>query len=129
MTPLTTLCYTGPMEFDLDNFLLETEKAFEKIGLYQYGPAHLGVVPGPDNPQPQMLSGEFELAEALADGKDEIFLAMMFRIGDVAFSERVLEPEAFRERTEFEKIMPTNELEMIRNELAEEAKSWDEGLD
>lgn len=129
MTPLAPLCYTDTMDFDLDNFLLETEKAFEKIGLYQYGPAHLGVVPGPDNEAPEMLSGEFELAEALADGKDEIFLAMMFRIGDVAFTQRVLEPEKFQERVEFEKIMPTDELQMIRNELAEEARSWDEGLD
>lgn len=58
--------------------------------------------------------------ELMEDG-EEFFIRATFRIGDVAWSDRILRPEQFAQEQEFERIAPTEEeimLERIRSEGA-----------
>lgn len=57
----------------------------------------------------------------LMEQGEEFFVRATFRIGDVAWSDRILRPEQFAQEQEFEKIAPTEEeimLERIRSEGA-----------
>lgn len=57
----------------------------------------------------------------LMEQGEEFYIRATFRIGDVAWSDRILRPEQFAQEQEFEKIAPTEEeimLERIREEGA-----------
>jgi hypothetical protein len=58
--------------------------------------------------------------ELMEEG-EEFYIRATFRIGDLAWSDRILRPEQFAQDQEFEKIAPTEEevmLERIRSEGA-----------
>jgi hypothetical protein len=114
------------MAFDFYNLLEESKDAFEKIGLYAMS-SHVGAVPAPGE-EMAMMEEDVAIDEVLKDGKADFFLVMTLRVGDVAFSDRVLEPEAFEAKVEFEQIVPT-ELEMLRDEARREMKEWKDGWD
>lgn len=114
------------MAFDMEKFLDEAASSFEKIGLYT-ARAQVGAIPTA-GANMEMFNDQFEIEEAMRNGMADFFVVMTMRVNDVAFSERVLEPEKFKEKTTFQEIMPT-ELEMLRSEAAEELKDWDKGLD
>jgi hypothetical protein len=112
------------MAFDFHNLLDESKIAFEKIGLYTMS-SNVGAVPAA-GAELELMEEDVQIDEVLRDGKADFFLVTTMRIGDVAFSERVLEPDKLEEKVKFESIAPT-ELEMLRQQLAEERKEWEEG--
>lgn len=112
------------MAFDFHNLIREAADAFEKIGLYTMS-SNVGAVPVP-GAEMELMEEDVQIEEILKDGKADFFFVATMRLGDVAFSERVLEPEKFEQRAEFEAVAPT-ELEMLRQQAIEEAKEWEEG--
>ncbi len=57
----------------------------------------------------------------LMEQGEEFFIRASFRLGDVAWSDRVLYPDRFEQEQQFEKIAPTEEevmLERIRTDGA-----------
>lgn len=113
-------------EFDFHNLMDESKEAFEKIGLYSIS-ARVGAVPAP-GAEMEVMSDDVKIEDVLREGKADFFLIMSLQIGDVAFSDRVLNPESFNEKKMFDSIVPT-EVEMLRQQAVEEAKSWEEGWD
>jgi hypothetical protein len=113
-------------EFDFHNLMDEAKEAFEKIGLYSMS-ARVGAVPAP-GAEMEVMSEDVRIEDLLREGKADFFLIMTLQIGDVAFSDRILNPQSFQEKKVFEEIVPT-ELEMLRRQAAEEARSWEDGWD
>jgi hypothetical protein len=114
------------MAFDFYNLLDESKAAFEKIGLYAMS-AQVGAVPAPGQ-EMEIMSPDVDIDEVLREGKADFFLVMTLRVGNVAWSDRVLRPEEFEAKQEFEQIVPT-ELEMLREEARRAKKEWEEGWD
>ena len=126
MTRKAKFRYTPLMAFDFYNLLDESKAAFEKIGLYAMS-AQVGAVPAPGQ-EMEIMSPDVDIDEVLREGKADFFLVMTLRVGNVAWSDRVLRPEEFEAKQEFEQIVPT-ELEMLREEARRAKKEWEEGWD
>ena len=94
------------------------EKDFSEIGLYYLGSQIMASdsvhadVEGPD-----------DLEKALVDNPGGFMLGCKFDIGDRAFTDRVLNPEAYDEDVQFKMIVPS-EAELLTDRLiANEGKS------
>lgn len=88
-----------------------TERA-EKMGLYV---RHVAVSSSAD-PEEMEKGDPRELMEAGA----EFIVQIAFQIGEVAWTDRILNPDAYDERKQFELMMPSEEelmLERMREEM------------
>jgi hypothetical protein len=103
-----------------------TEK-FELAGLYTVS-SGVGIVPaGASDPEKleSLLHPEdgdqdkATVGKLIQDGEVEAVVFLSLRIGDLAWSERVLDPELYKEKKEFEALMPTEE-DIAKPVIAEE---------
>jgi len=91
----------------------------EKVGLYVEG-VTVGGFPRSEEVVEQLTSGEISEREAMDQGLVEFQLLIGARIGNVAWSDRVQNPEGFAERKAFEMVVPSEKeisLEEIRRDL------------
>jgi len=101
-----------PLPEELADLLDEVTKRSEKFGLYLKDTL-IGAV-------------DRDIATAIAEGKTTVKQAVMegasisilatFAIGDVAWSDRIQDPDGFKVDQEFKTIMPTED-ELIKDEL------------
>lgn len=118
------------MAFDLEEVKRDIQEAFEEIGLHLLGEIYVGAVPR----EGEDLSSEFEPPDddddefqgpspedLMKSGKVDFFAGMTLSIGELAWSERVLDPKAYAEKQEFLTIAPSN-AEMLKQQAKEEMK-------
>lgn len=67
----------------------------------------------------QEISADFR--EKLASGEAAWIISGTFTVGNLAFSDRILNPDLYSEETEFKRLMPTEE-EIYRRKLIDAAK-------
>lgn len=95
----------------------------EKIGLYVQG-LSMGGIPNSEDIAEKIMNGEITEEDAIKNGLADFHILISTRIGDVAWSDRVLNPESFTERKEFEMIVPESK-EIDLDEIRRELEEWD----
>jgi hypothetical protein len=114
------------MELDFSTIIRDTEEAFSKIGLYvQIDTVHIQAVPTEGSPP---LTGKEATDELLQNRLAHFYISFNLDIGEVALSERVLNPESYEDKQTFLQVAPTD-LEMMREQARrelEELKGWDD---
>lgn len=108
-----------------ETLLLDTTKRLEKIGLYTEA-AGVGGTPMNEEVVDQIETGQITEREAIKSGVAEFSLYISCRIGDVAWSDRVLNPEDHKNKQEFEKLTINTEVEMTKDEISRALEDWDE---
>lgn len=90
--------------------------AAEKLGLYIAGCDVTGSAS-------EEAVAQNPLIELINQG-EEFYIKMQFTIGDVAWTDRVLDPEGFKSNTEIEVALPSAESVMIDAILDEADEEW-----
>jgi hypothetical protein len=80
---------------------------------------HFADMMGEDEDEP---STDGSLYERLRSGEARAMMTLSFNVGEVAWSERIQNQEAFEEKKEFEKIVPSED-EIWLDKLREEARN------
>lgn len=112
----------------MEKLLTELEKEAAKVGLYMrevsVGTPDQSVVA-----EGEQINSE-KVIQALKDGKEFVVVAT-FSVGDLAWSDRILNPEDYEVKKEFKKIVPNiNELrEDALRRIAESGSLLDENPD
>lgn len=104
----------------------QVKERFEKIGLYM---VDVNVATSDQDALAEAEAGALkeDFRKKLADGESQWLMMAVFNIGDQAFSNRVLDPEAEKEDTEFRTAMPS-EVEIMQEKFRREGMAaW--GLD
>lgn len=100
------------MEDEIQHIVSQLSSRCEKIGLY---PASVAIV-SKDTVDPVLLakleSDENGLKNALSNGEVQLAVYVSFRLGDVAFSDRVQFPERFETDKQFQAMVPTPQEEI-----------------
>ena len=95
------------MDSEISDLIEKLRGRTEKIGLYVEQVA----VASPTLVDPEVaakLEADASLKDMLASGEVSLVLFASFRPGDVAFSDRVINEERYREEREFDTIVPTS---------------------
>ena len=108
----------------------KVSKSFDEIGLY-INNISFGMLP--KDADEESISKFMDLEEGdiekeFEEGRAEAFMAVQLHVGDVAWSERVQNPDLFNEKKEFEEIIPTDSelnIMMLRDEISDD-KFWDD---
>lgn len=117
----------------IQEIINNTSEQFDLIGLYSVS-ANVGLVPSrdtdPDEVETLMTKTESDqdsVAKMVQGGELDVMMVMSFRIGEVAWSERVLNPESYEDKKEFERLMPT-EQEIGKTVIIDEIlnDNWDD---
>jgi len=109
-------------EFDLIEALRPCFDELEKIGLYMLGDPQIGILPTSMDVVEDM--DKMTPMEVIKSDHVEVFLSVNFALGQVAWSERVLNPKEHEQNKEFGKLSVQNrdiDLEMMVKEIF-----WDE---
>lgn len=112
------------MSFNFHVLLEDSKSAFEKIGLYTMS-SNVGAVPTPGS-EDEVMAEDSEIEDLMTSGKADFYLVMTMEIGDVAWSDRVLNPESYADKRAFLEIVPS-EHEILREKALEELGEWEEG--
>lgn len=103
-----------------DDILEAVEDDLRKIGLYLMNHS-VGAMPEPGQDVEFMEAVENELSpdQMVATGAGHFYMVLTLQIGDVAWSDRVLNPDNHSLKQEFMRIAP-NELEVFQAVAQEE---------
>lgn len=99
----------------LDNL----KESFEDIGLYLL---ECGVATTDDEALKDDSSKDFR--DKLVTGESKWLISATFQLGDVAFSDRVLNPDKFKEDQTFREMMPS-EADLIRDRIRKAKEAGD----
>lgn len=113
------------MDADFGQVTARVVEAFEKVGLYCWQQPHLSALPRSEEDAALLEEEGIDPISAMKDGRADFFLALSFQVGDVAWSDRVLNPEKHKQDQEFRALMPS-ELELSKSEAAEVFLNWDD---
>lgn len=110
----------------LHNLMDQFAAECQKLGLY-FKDAHLLHNADPKDTEIKELfekNPEASVKELMdgSEGKISFAFQAIFTIGDLAFSDRIQNPEAYDTDTQFRMMMPT-ESEIVKDKLAEKLKS------
>jgi hypothetical protein len=103
-----------------DDILEAVEDELRKIGLYLMNHS-VGAMPetGMDEAFMEAADSDLPPDQMVAEGIGQFYMVLTLRIGDVAWSDRVLNPDTHSLNQEFMKIAP-NELEVFQAVAQEE---------
>ena len=104
--------------------LTDLEARLTKIGLYMVSTDY-GAVPVSEEAIEEIIEEDLAPEDSFKQGKTKLFLNAVFAIGDIAFSERVLHPELFDEKRQFNLVAPT-EAEIELESLKDDLMNWDD---
>lgn len=105
------------MEQQFNTLVNELESRLTKLGVYLLT-ANIGIVSNEKSITIDELSMD-NIQEC------ELYMTAMFEISDIAWSDRVLNPDVFLEKKEFQAIAPT-EFEISLESFKDEILNWDE---
>jgi hypothetical protein len=94
-----------------DALMNSLKEDYENIGLY-FRAADIRGTPINEEVSEALAEGKMNQKDALSGGLAEFFLVAEFEVGKVAWSQRVLDPEAFNNKKEFNRLLPANDEEM-----------------
>lgn len=94
----------------------------EKIGIY-VNAIEVAGMPISEKVHDSIMAGDISDREALRSGVAEFHMLVSARIGDVAWSDRVLSPEQYKTKVEFENLMP-QEHEIRADEIKKDLFEW-----
>jgi hypothetical protein len=94
----------------------------EKMGLYVEA-VNVEGMPMSEEVHDSIMAGDISDREALRSGVADFHMMVSARIGDVAWSDRVLHPEAHRQNVEFEMMVP-EETEIRADEIKKDLFEW-----
>ena len=114
------------MSFNFQTLLEDSKNAFEKIGLYAIS-SNVGAVPLP-GAEEEVMDEDAEVEDLMNSGKADFYVVMTMEIGDVAWSDRVLDPQQYADKRAFLEIVPS-EREILKERAIEELEDWEEGWD
>jgi hypothetical protein len=106
----------------IESLVEVAESSFEKIGLYPLSGSSVGAIPI-DGDFDSLLENSADPATLMREGKAKFYVTMTLSIGDVAWSERVLDPDGFAEKQSFSEVAPT-EVEMLKEQALQEIQDW-----
>lgn len=114
------MCYNASMsEFDPLERLHPCFDELEKVGLYLLGTPQIGILPVDHLSITEDLD-ELSPADLIKSDKVDVYLTANFAIGQVAWSDRVLNPKSYEENKEFDRLSVVNrdvEIEMMLKEM------------
>lgn len=116
------------MSADFGQVTARVVEAFEKVGLYCWSHPHLSALPRSEEDVAYLEEEGTDPVNAMKEGRADFFLAMTFQVGDVAWSDRVLNPEKFKQDQEFRALMPS-EVELSKSEAVAVFLNWDDDDD
>lgn len=118
------------MNQDMERLIEELSARCEKIGLYmrQSMVTIAGQEEQPENEANIMLASDNELKQKMLDGDVNVVIFGLFTVNEVAFSERVQNPQKFEVDTTFQTLVPSEE-EIIKEKLREKLKNSEDLLD
>jgi len=109
------------MEAILSDLTNQVISLLEKKGLYAVE-WNFDVMSDNEEVIEKVMNGELSDEGAIKSGLANLHMSVLARIGDVAWSDRVLNPEVCQERREFDLIVPEAkdvDLDEIRREMDE----------
>jgi hypothetical protein len=112
------------MDSPFEDLASSVEEVLTKIGVYMVN-IDYGAIPVDEDAALEIVESNVTPEDSFKNGQTKLFLSGTFIIGDAAWSDRVLRPERFDEKRQFELIAPTEtemEIESLRSELLD----WDE---
>jgi hypothetical protein len=110
------------MNPEFEQLAEDFSKRAEKIGLYSKDCVIVGSK-GDEEERDQVESKDIK--ELLASGEIKLAMIVTFTVGDLAFSERIQNPDKFDTDLQFQQMMPTAE-EMTVDTLRDRFDSLDE---
>lgn len=124
-------------ERHIETIITSATEKFELAGLYTVN-SGVGLVPSEGSDTDRLSSlltqenqDPFEdrpnVGELLKNGELEAVMFLTFRVGDLAWSERILDPDLYQEKKDFEALMPTED-EIAKPVIVEEILNddWDD---
>lgn len=125
-------------ERHIETIISSATEKFELAGLYTIN-SGVGLVPADGSDADRLASlmnqDPFEddaadkpnVGQLLRDGELEAVVFLTFRVGELAWSERVLDPELHQEKQDFAKLMPTED-EIAKPVIVDEIlnDNWDD---
>lgn len=116
------------MEEEFDKLAAELLKELETIGLYPMMPINFSAVPHSGFEDAVIKAEDGDPLDMMRAGTADFFCQGIFRIGDVAFSQRVLDPQAYEADVQFDQIVPTakEQLEELRKQELENPDDFDD---
>lgn len=94
----------------------------EKMGLYVEA-VNVEGMPMSEEVHDSIMAGDISDREALRSGVADFHMMVSARIGDVAWSDRVLYPETHQQNVEFEMMVP-EETEIRADEIKKDLFEW-----
>jgi hypothetical protein len=100
----------------------QLETALTNIGLYMMN-VDIGVVASSKD---QPVDDNFTVDKLTSNPEDySIYITAMFQISDIAWTDRIINPDAHNETQEFKKIAPT-EFEISLESFKDDLTNWDD---
>lgn len=111
------------MDIEFQQLVTEITERLEKIGLYTVNHGG-GVMPTSEEAAAELMENPPEdPRQAMEEGKAKIFLTFTCAVGEVAWSDRVLNPEKHKTDNEFRMMMP-DEVEIQRDSILDEVAEF-----
>lgn len=110
----------------IEKLVQDLGKTLEKSGLYlesiEFGTSNMEIFEGEDGDT--ISPSEIDIRQKMIDGEAQFVVTASFSIGEIAFSDRVLNPEKYDEDKRFKAIVPTEE-EMTFDKLKKKMSDGD----
>ncbi len=116
------------MDEEFDKLSSELLKELENIGLYPLVPLQFGAVPHSGFEDAVIKAEDGDPLDMMRSGIADFFCHGAFRVGDVAFSQRVLDPASHESDVQFDQIVHTarEQLEELRKQELENPDDLDD---
>jgi hypothetical protein len=105
--------------------LSDLEERLSKLGVYVTS-SEFGAVPASEDLYEEMLDVEsFNPEESFMNGNIKLYVSTFCSFGDIAFSDRILNPDSYNEKKQFDLIVPT-ESEIALESLKDDLLDWND---
>lgn len=131
--------YCVLMESFEDSFeeaIAKISEEFDQIGLYTLQ-TNIGIIDEDDSDDEELLNDSIKDLDSIDDdqsfnkiknGETDVLLFAVFRIGEIAWSEKTLDPDLYNEKQSFKKIAPM-EKEIETSDIIDDLLNWDNDKD